>query len=111
MPAQAELLLKEWLCLGAGARVGGRGRLEVLAQERHPRRRKLAGIIRLLSIVYSIVGADGRLVGSEDERGSLRNHFCEAGGALEGTREGADRVDAAYVAEGGKSVGYGGSGA
>lgn len=54
----------------AGAVVGGRGRLEVLAQERHARRRGAAGahLFPGEAIWYcGIVGAEGRLVGGEDE--------------------------------------------
>lgn len=113
MPAQSELLLQKRLRLGAGAwHVGRRGRFEVLAQERHARRSRdiAACTARLfLTIWDSVVGPEGRLVEGEDERGPLRNDFGEAGCALEGSCEGADRVDAAYVAESGKSVRYGGS--
>lgn len=112
MPAQSELLLKEWLRLGAWAWVGGRGRLEVLAEERHPRGRDIVACISRLFLIVceSVVGPDRRLVEGKDERGSLRNDFGEAGCALERFCEGADRVDAAYVAKGGKSVRDGGSG-
>lgn len=84
----------------------------MLAQQRDPRARgtRLAAVVvySLPPIGYAIVGADGLLVGREDEGGSLGDDFGEAGGTLPGSSKGADRVDAADVAEGGEAIRDGG---